>query len=394
MKRLTKMTTKTIKNLNKLLPLVAIGTIADCQSILDKTNRLLVKTGLTILEQNQHQIPGLSELMKQTGLDDKIKNRYALSSQDLAFTLSPILNSSGRISHARESIELLLENRVEEIQKLAIDLVAKNQTRKQMIKDIYGDIHQEILNQLAQKKSVVWLEGPWHKGLIGLIASKVVNEFELPVVVVSTLNDSEDQEIKDYKVHASLRSPENFSLTRTLKKINSELFLKFGGHKNAAGFSSTFLNLPKIYTQFLEFAQPEEFIISQNLKSAIELPKDIESWHTQRNLILVSASEIDTSFLNQIFELDPFGQDFPFPLLGFELDNIKYKFFGNNKHLKLFLSQTVINIFNVDKFFEQPEIIIQPTLKIWIQAKPVQNAWNGKSSVELIAEKLWIKTDS
>ena len=102
------MPTSRLKKLNRLLPLVAIGTIADCQSILDSSNRILTKAGLSIINQQAHHLPGLTALLEQTGYLEKISGGYKMNSQDIAFTLSPILNSSGRITHAQISIALLL----------------------------------------------------------------------------------------------------------------------------------------------------------------------------------------------------------------------------------------------------------------------------------------------
>ena len=192
-----------ISNLNKLLPLVAIGTVADCQSILDQTNRLLVKSGLQILQNKKHGIIGLGELMEQTGLNKKMDAGYRLNSQDLGFTLSPILNSSGRISHARLSISTLIaalgkslitEN--QEFRDLSPDdlagrLIVTNQERKQVVKDILHEVESKAKSQYDSGQKVLWLEGEWSKGIVGLLASRLVNEYNLPVVVVSTIEGEE-----------------------------------------------------------------------------------------------------------------------------------------------------------------------------------------------------------
>jgi single-stranded-DNA-specific exonuclease len=192
-----------LSNLNKLLPLVAIGTVADCQSILDQTNRLLVKSGLQILQNKKHGIVGLAELMNQTGLYKKMEAGYKLNSQDLGYTLSPILNSSGRISHARLSIStliaesgnaLILENkefRDLSAEDLAGRLIATNQERKQVVKDILNEVECEAKYQYDSGQKVLWLEGEWSKGIVGLLASRLVNEYNLPVVVVSTIEGEE-----------------------------------------------------------------------------------------------------------------------------------------------------------------------------------------------------------
>ncbi len=192
-----------ISNLNKLLPLVAIGTVADCQSILDQTNRLLVKSGLQILQNKKHGIIGLNELMNQTGLNKKMDAGYKLNSQDLGFTLSPILNSSGRISHARLSISTLItasgQSLIDENQEyrdlssedLSGRLIATNQERKQVVKDILHEVESEAKSQYDSGQKVLWLEGEWSKGIVGLLASRLVNEYNLPVVVVSTIEGEE-----------------------------------------------------------------------------------------------------------------------------------------------------------------------------------------------------------
>jgi single-stranded-DNA-specific exonuclease len=190
-----------LKKLNRLLPLVAIGTVADCQSIIEPTNRLLVKTGLQILQNKQHNIVGLNELINQSGLGEKMAQGYELTSQDLGFTLSPILNSSGRISHARLSIITLLAGNsnvrnatlIEENQEywqenaadLASMLIQTNQDRKQMVKDILSEVETEAEKQFQEGNKLLWLEGQWNKGIIGLLASRLVNQYDLPVVVIS-----------------------------------------------------------------------------------------------------------------------------------------------------------------------------------------------------------------
>ena len=190
-----------IKKLNRLLPLVAIGTIADCQSIIEPTNRLLVKAGLSILQNSSHNIIGLNELIDQTGLKAKITQGYELNSMDLGFTLSPILNSSGRISHARLSITTLITNNqltnqvnlVKEnepffnqpAKELAANLIQTNQDRKLMVKDILEEVELEAQKQFDSGAKMLWLEGNWNKGIIGLLASRLVNQYDIPVVVVS-----------------------------------------------------------------------------------------------------------------------------------------------------------------------------------------------------------------
>jgi single-stranded-DNA-specific exonuclease len=200
--KISKKSTRLAK-LNRLLPLVAIGTVADCQSIIEPTNRMLVKAGLQILQSNLHKIAGLTELMNQAGLSKKIQEGYQLTSQDLGFVLSPILNSSGRISHARLSIATLLKDpriinnnqlvteNIEHLQEsgseLAKFLIDTNTERKAMVKDILTEVELEAKNQVESGSKTIWLEGDWNKGIIGLLASRLVNQYNLPVIVISKM---------------------------------------------------------------------------------------------------------------------------------------------------------------------------------------------------------------
>jgi single-stranded-DNA-specific exonuclease len=195
-----------LTNLNRLLPLVAIGTVADCQSIIEPTNRLLVKAGLQILQNDTHKIAGLQELMTQTGLTKKLIEGYQLTSQDLGFVLSPILNSSGRISHARLSIATLLKDpkinneqqmvteNIEHFEESGADLakflIDTNTERKAMVKDILTEVESEAKLQVDSGRKTIWLEGDWNKGIIGLLASRLVNQYNLPVIVVSKTQEA------------------------------------------------------------------------------------------------------------------------------------------------------------------------------------------------------------
>lgn len=171
---------KKTPDLNRLLPLVAIGTIADCQSIKDVTNRKLVKAGLKMFYHSK-PVLGLNKLILGSTLKSKLEARIPFNSQDLAFILSPILNSSGRITHARLSIKVL----VQDDEQLTNLLIQTNQHRKQIVKNYVSEIEIEVNEQLEQNSSIIWLSGKWNKGVIGLIASRLVSKHNIPVVVIS-----------------------------------------------------------------------------------------------------------------------------------------------------------------------------------------------------------------
>lgn len=421
---------KSVAKLNKLLPFVAIGTIADCQSILDKTNRILVKSGLKVIQDltfnknlAKNELQGLNSLLKLTGLQQKILAGYPIGSQDLAFYLSPILNSSGRISHAKESIELLISKDISLSEYLAKNLLEKNNQRKLMVSEAIIEVEKKVQLKLTKNPNFLWLEGFWHKGLIGLIASKLVSSYNLPVVVISLINDdfepteknitknnfdTENSKNTSYKVHASLRSPENYNLVETLKKIDSNLFLKFGGHPQACGFTCKSDQLKKIKKQFsinlANIKKTDNYYLPQNL----DLPKIINNWKQDISLIYLPNAEIKNDFIKKIFELEPFGQDFMLPniLLKIENNTQKIQVFGeNNNHLKFFINDTIITFFHffkpkiedkvlLNEYFDNnnlPNFVEQIKNKtIWTTAKPNINVWNNSINYQLIAEKWFV----
>ena len=233
-----------MNGLNVLLPYVGIGTIADCQSIIEPINRLLVKTALSILEK-PFVHPGLEELTKQTGLREKMSQGYRLTSQDFGFTYAPILNASGRIAHASLSIGTLVAKTPEEARTKARELIGVNQDRKSLVKSILEEVETQAKAQ--QEAPFIWLVGEWNKGIIGLLASRLVNQYDKPVLVMSREGES---------VSASLRAPEGYNLPRTMSRF-ADLFTKAGGHPGAAGFGARVENLDRIKAGFEEYLRVE-----------------------------------------------------------------------------------------------------------------------------------------
>lgn len=380
------------KILNKLLPLVAIGTIADCQSVLEVTNRMLVKAGLSIL--NSHQISnlGLQELIQKTGLAEKINSGYQLTGQDLGFVFSPILNASGRISHARESIALLLSDNLQEAETRAENLVLTNQKRKLMVKDILEEVEIEAEKQFINKENLIWLEGNWSKGLVGLLASRLVNNFGLPVVVVS---------VEGEKASGSLRAPEGYHLPNAMSSLPEDLFIKKGGHPGAAGFSVKSKNLQEIKVLFNKAILEQK----QNLNSIktdylpkdflVNLPDKLKRLKFQKDLLWLSEADLTTEFVQDLISLDPFGQDFPIPKIMICLENYGYKPLGKDgKHLRILTSQNSFTFFSgaVDNQEIMTEIeteIGEQKYDLWLQLKVSQNSWQGQTKWEFLAENGW-----
>jgi single-stranded DNA-specific DHH superfamily exonuclease len=203
---------------------------------------------------------------------------------------------------------------------------------------------------------------------------------------------------------ASLRAPEGYHLPAamtvisklydTLETSSTTLFTKFGGHPCAAGFTTTIENLADARELLSEELAKQGQDLNSNQKSYFEiknLPANVQNLSFRKDTILVQESEIDLDFISQIMSLDPFGQDFPFPQILFELKSKGgFRWIGElQNHLKIILENNInCTAFNIDK--EAKSQILESTSSIWILAKVSQNTWNNSTKLELIADKVII----
>ncbi|NJL97158.1 hypothetical protein HC864_05140 [Candidatus Gracilibacteria bacterium] len=375
-----------VNSLQPLLSLVAIGTIADCQSIVEPTNRLLVKIGIRIMQNNLSGIVGLQKLIEMTGLDAKIKEGYCLTSQDLGFVLSPILNSSGRMNHAQLSIRALLSTNQEEAQILVKDLIETNQQRKQLVRDILDQVEVEATEQFDSGSNIIWLEGSWSKGIIGLLASRIVNEFDLPVIVISNQNQEE--------IIASMRAPAGYDFPKAILAISE--ITKGGGHAQAAGFSAKKDDSKIIHKRFEKILTQQKKLIQNQKKNQTKstLPDEMSKEQFKKDLIILEQKDMSNHLLDLLWQLDPFGIDFPLPNFGWEVEVSKVFWMGDkNQHLKILMTNGVnLLMFGLDEKEQNQikEYFDSQDKSLWVIAKPSKNTWKGKVSNDLIVDKYYI----
>jgi single-stranded-DNA-specific exonuclease len=326
-----------ISKLNYALGFVAIGTIADCQSVVEQTNRSLIRAGLKLLSNRQIFGNGLIELINQSYLKSNFEAKIPLVSSDIGYTISPILNASGRISHASLSISLLIHNNSripfagqndqiqgKDVAQLASELIKINNDRKDQVKAILAQV--SVLK--FDNDNVIWIKGPWSKGLVGLIASKLVNEFDKPVAV---FEEGEDH------YSCSMRAPEGYNLSQLIKD-HSDLIIKGGGHKQAAGMTID----KKYYNQLKELFNQDLAIQKSNLNLVNTIEKQIN----------VDSEEELLEIANELNNFEPFGIDFPFPdlIITLKLKNVLY--FSEGKHARLVFDSIEGIIFNEAKKYD------------------------------------------
>ncbi|MBC7326622.1 single-stranded-DNA-specific exonuclease RecJ [bacterium] len=273
---------KSLGPLYEKLDLVALGTIADLASLLGE-NRILVKFGLEKLG----TIPsnGLDMLKKFTGL-----NGY-VDSHKVSFILAPRLNAPGRISSPLKALELLLTEDNNKKEALCRELEKMNRERRSLETKILMEIEEDLSSLDLERELVIVLKGEnWHRGLLGLVASKLVELYQRPVFVLSKYGD---------KVKGSGRSIPSFNIYKAVQEI-SHLLINYGGHNSAVGVEMEEGN-------FYPFKEHINEIASKYLSLDELRPK-------QEAEAILTFQEISFRLAQEISLLAPFGIDNPQPL--------------------------------------------------------------------------------
>jgi|GEM_PF-87365 len=339
--------------LRKLLPLVAVGTVADMVPLREE-NRVLVRAGLR--EMDSYPGPGLQALLQQAGMVEKI------NSGNIAFGLAPRLNAAGRLKTAGLALELLLTGDKRRAQRLSVVLDRLNSRRRGVEEQIVSEARQVFLER-EQDKILVAASPRWNPGVIGIAASRLVEEFSRPVLLIGL----EEKEGK-----GSGRSVPGFNLYQALKQVE-DCLIRYGGHPMAAGFAIAPAQVEQFSEKINEYAR--ENLPQRLLKKRITIEGLLELEQTDYNL------------LADIEKLAPFGAGNPRPLFGNEslLIQDKKQVGQRGNHLKLRLGPTRQGIFREAIAFGMGNLF--PDLKKGSDYQfvfaPRSNEWNGRKQIQL-----------
>jgi single-stranded-DNA-specific exonuclease len=292
-----------------LLDLVAIGTIADVAPLTDE-NHTLVRAGLERLRTTQR--PGLRALAECSDL------RLAeVNERDISFALAPRLNAAGRMEHARLAFRLLTCADAVEAQQLAATLQQLNKQRQERMAEILVEATSQLAN--APLAPILMVGGDaWPTGIIGLVAGKLAERYQRPVVAFSR---------GATETRGSARSTPSFDIIATLAR-RPELFTHFGGHKQAAGFSLPNDRIEDL-RRYLLTAMTEAAGSTGLLPEAATAPLAIDSRLRLRSVTLKTYEQLQW--------LAPFGVGNPEPLFAFEGTRVLRRWRGgeNGIHLRL-----------------------------------------------------------
>ena len=281
-----------VASLYPLLQFVAIGTICDLVK-LSPLNLRLVRHGL-------RQIPKTQFLGIRSFLKPQERKREMVSGEKLSFDIGPILNSKGRLDHPERALKLLIADDNHEAYDHYSHLRLCNQERKSLQSMVFKEAREQITRNMLRGGHIISIayRRTWHEGIIGIVASKLVETFRVPALVLT--NSSKEGILK-----GSARSVGEYDIFHALKKCE-DLFIKFGGHRAAAGFSMPHENFP-LFKERMESILKESPAIERTLQDDY----DIE----------IDAGDITLNFIRSLELLEPFGNANPKPI--FKVHNMK-----------------------------------------------------------------------
>ena len=354
-------------NLAELLDLVALGTVADVVA-LDGNNRILVHQGLQRIRAGKCR-PGIRALIEVANRDPA-----RLVATDLGFALGPRINAAGRLDDMSFGVELLLCDNIQAARRMATELDALNQTRKEieqgMKEEAVAICERLKFNQQDMPYGLALFQRDWHQGVIGILASRIKEQYHRPVIAFA---DAGNGEIK-----GSCRSIPGLHMRDVLDLIDTQnpgMILKFGGHAMAAGLT---IPEPKLEAFSLAFDQ------------AVRAELDEDALRG----VLLSDGELMPQELNlQTAEVlragGPWGQQFPEPMFDGRFRLLHQKLVGS-KHLKMMLEPlaggSVIDAiaFNVD-VRRWPDASVQ---QVELAYRLDVNEFRGNRSAQLLVEHI------
>ena len=298
------------------LDLVSIGTIADIVPLLSE-NRILTKFGLEKLPFTKNR--GLAFLLYKlfnSGENKGNNPKSEYSTYDVGFIIAPVFNAAGRLKDAKMVVKLLTSDNNREIEIIVKELINKNFERKELQNRIVEMIEKNIeKNKINEDFVIIDYSPEYHHGIIGIAASKIVDTYYKPVIIMEV---KEDEGI----AVGSCRSIEGFNILNALQSM-PELFVKFGGHSGAAGFTIPIKNIELFKRKINEYAKKilkeDDFVKIINIDKQIPMQK------------------MSYEFFKTIELLKPFGFGNPMPT--FQTKNVlleNIKFIGENKNHIMF----------------------------------------------------------
>ncbi|MDH4028468.1 MAG: DHH family phosphoesterase, partial [Nitrospirota bacterium] len=336
--------------LNDLLDLVALGTIADSAPLTGE-NRIFVKYGLEAINKKPCRT-GVEALKRISGVTGDVRSGL------LSYTLIPRVNAAGRLDDAGDVVELFITGDIEVAERLAHVLDEQNRNRKKIEARVFSDAC-EMIDPDNLDSAIVLSSPDWHPGVIGIVASRLLEMYFRPVFLFSE---------KDGVAKGSARSAPPFHLHNAIAGC-SDLLIAFGGHSQAAGLKILSGKLP-LFRESIN-RQVEANIDAGALKPVLEIDA------------AVTLSDINFGLIKELSLLEPFGESNREPLFGAkDISIINHRIVGNN-HLKMQLRQNNVNVDTIGFSMGSHLELIGKNRSMDIVFVPSINEWNGSRTLQL-----------
>lgn len=336
------------------LDIVTLGTVADIVPLLGE-NRLLVKRGLA--ELNHSQNIGIKALIQICNLSDK-----KIDTGHVGFMLAPRLNAAGRLDSALIGVELLLSEDENQVYKIAKQLDDENVKRQVVEKEILVKVEQLLAQiDITQEKVLLIAGDNWHTGVIGIVASRIVEKYYKPVLIIG---------VHDGVGKGSCRSIRGFHMYEALFACK-DLLEAFGGHAQAAGLTVKPENIPALRKRLNQIAA--EKLTEQDYIPVLDIEENL------------NVCDVDRGFLDELSCLEPYGMGNPRPT--FACDNVELfdirQIGKEGTHLRFKLKQDKVQATALAWNMGEDADRLKQVNTADIAFQPELNEWQGHVSIQL-----------
>jgi len=340
-------------DLKDYLDLVALGTVADIVPLIEE-NRILVKSGLKMLIDSRRS--GIQALSKLCG----IKKDQIMTTDDIAFRLAPRLNAMGRLGSATRAVHLLTTDNETEASLIATQMDALNAQRQAIESRIISESKQGIekMGDLEGRRTIVLFDPRWHRGVVGIVASKIVEEYCRPTLILNLEGDL---------LKGSGRSIDGFDLYQALSDL-SGLLKQFGGHDHAAGVTLESQKIGEFCDRFEEIASKRIDLKDMTPRIEVDARVGLES--------------INPQILKEIELLLPFGHKNPQPIFWAGPSKVISSRVVGKDHLKLKIREKGITLDCIA--FGKGEFHPLEGKSVDILFHVGTNTWQGVESIQLV----------
>ncbi len=345
----------------EILPFVAVGTISDIVPLVGE-NRYFVTKGLDLISRGKHE--GLKKLLESAGYDIT----KGVTAENIAFGVAPRINASGRLDTVDAALKVLISENPQEVQMSVTTLNDLNKVRQTLCQEVFLQADDMVKKEGNRLPAIVLANEGWHIGIIGIVASKLVEKYYKPVFLMTYAKEK-----KQYR--CSARSIEGVPLYDVIN-ANSELLDGFGGHKLAAGlsFSEEKASFEQVKKALCDAVK--EYTVNKELKPFVKID------------LMLEPKDITTDLVDEISQLEPFGAANPSPV--FAINNLKIKqkrLMGNdNSHLRLTVGIDADEYIAI--WWQKGDVALGAGDSVDIAFHPQINEFNGNTSVQLIIDDI------